>query len=236
MTANRYATDVLGASIVAVGSFNPPIFSPAWLLQHNLIGTDDAAGALQDEEHVISRQITRYRAGAFLIQVMENQLSIAMNGAITPALRDLASGIFSTLSHTPVTAVGLNFYGHFKISDIKDYHRIGDVLAPKNVWSTAFGTDAEHLGMAEITVVKFTTARSEREPSSPATDMTRVTVQPSSKVHPGIFIQVNDHHVIEKTKEFSAAQLAALSIENNWSNMWGETSAIFNRLLTSALA
>ena len=34
--------DIFGSSVVAVGAFNPAIFSPDWLERNKLIGQDDA--------------------------------------------------------------------------------------------------------------------------------------------------------------------------------------------------
>jgi hypothetical protein len=128
----------LSASIVAVGSFNPPIFSVDWLQSSGLVGADDAAATRSREDYVVSRQITRYQTELASIQVFDSQFSITSVGPVTPALCDLATGIFDLLPHTPVTALGLNFMGHYKTENLSTYHHIGDALAPKGIWGEIF--------------------------------------------------------------------------------------------------
>ena len=70
--------------------------------------------------------------------------------ALSPAFKDLAVGIFQLVPHTPVTAEGLNFLGHFKLASEDEYHWVGDVLAPKDIWKALYPD--EWPGLADLTI------------------------------------------------------------------------------------
>ncbi|MGB5613484.1 MAG: hypothetical protein WBM67_12595, partial [Sedimenticolaceae bacterium] len=56
-----YTAEIFTSTIVALGNFNPAIFSPDWLEQSGLIGADDAAGIREGADGnqlVLSRQVT----------------------------------------------------------------------------------------------------------------------------------------------------------------------------------
>ena len=89
--------EISNSSIVAVGNFNPPIFSPDWLERNKLIGEDDAEGARNDAGLVISHQISRFDTEWFTLQVLEGQFSLISKGPLQPMLKDLAIGIFTLI-------------------------------------------------------------------------------------------------------------------------------------------
>ena len=131
---SRFVSEIFESSIVVGGNFNPAIFSPYWMEKNNLIGSDVAKNALESPSLIITNQALRFETEWFVLQVLPQQFSLTSKGAIAPMMRDLAEQVFLLLPHTPVTAVGLNFQGHYKINTIEDYHKIGDTLAPKKIW------------------------------------------------------------------------------------------------------
>jgi len=230
-----FKPEIFGSMIVAVGSFNPAIFSPDWLKGLGLIGEGDREAALQSEDSfVLTKQVSAFETDWFGIQVLDNQLTLASKGALTPAVRDLAQGIFHLLPHTPVTALGLNFFGHFPMGSEEAYHKVGDTFVPKSIWRKAF--PGEHdAGMADLHVFVRKGKRSD-----PATSQDRYTVQiqPSSKVKLGVFLALNDHRAdaFAKEKRAANAKKAGDIVAMDWDATWQESEQAFERLLTSALA
>ena len=91
-----------------VGDFNSAIFSPDWLDRYDLIGKDDVEIAHEGELSsalIVAHEVTTFETKWFALQVLENQLSIRSKDALSPALKDLAVGIFQLVPHTPVKAV-----------------------------------------------------------------------------------------------------------------------------------
>lgn len=110
--------EIFSSSIVAVGAFNPAIFSPDWLERNTLIGAEDAETARQSTALIISQQVSVVDTDWFTLQVLDNQLTLSSKGVLSPTLRDLAVGIFSLASQTPVTALGMNFVGDYKMATV----------------------------------------------------------------------------------------------------------------------
>ena len=111
-----HTAEIFTSSVVAVGDFNPAIFSPDWLEGNKLIGKSDADTVRESKSMISSHQVTSFETKWFALQVLENRFSLTSKDALSPALKDLAVGIFQLVPHTPVTAVGLNFLAHFKLT------------------------------------------------------------------------------------------------------------------------
>lgn len=227
--------EILGSSVVVLGAFNPAILTPDWLERNKLIGQDDADVARQDLSFVVSQQVTQFGTEWFALQVFENRFSLTNKGALTPALKDLAVGIFTLLAHTPVTAVGLNFTGHYKLDGENEYHKIGDVLAPKTIWKRIYPDDNQSSGLAELTILIQPCARGDKPKSA---DAKRITVQPSDRFRGhGVFFALNDHHIVDADDKepVTAAERVAKIIDSEWQDRWQESLRVFSEIISFAL-
>jgi len=230
----KFPPDIFGSTIVALGSFNPVIFTPQWLCDLGLIGKDDRDAAVEGEDgFVVSRQVTAFSTDWFGLQVNEQQFTLASNAALSPAFFDLAQSIFSQVPHTPVTAIGLNFMGHYPLQSEARYHQFGDALAPKGFWHSAFPGDRA-AGLAELQIVIEQGKRGEVINSK---DRVTVQVQKSSKVKLGIFLSLNDHraNAFDSQMKAANAQTAALVLGESWEAAWKESERAFEALLDGAL-
>lgn len=226
--------EILESTIVVIGSFNPAIFSPDWLAHNKLIGKDDAKSASSNESLIISRQVAVVETDGFILQVLENKFSLASKGAVTPMMKDLAVGIMTVIPQTPVIAVGLNFIGHYKFTTRAEYHRIGDVFAPKHIWKTIFPDGA--LGLANLSI-KIQPC--ERDETPKTGDELNIIVLPSTKIRGGgILFNYNDHKDIVSLKDESttSAEWAAILIDKEWDTSRNRSVEVFDGLINSALA
>lgn len=226
--------DIFGSSVVAVGAFNPAIFSPDWLERNQLIGQEDADNAKKTPSLIISQQITVFETEWFAFQVLDNQFSLTSKGALTPAFKDLAVGILSLVPHTPITAIGLNFLAHFRLGTEAEYHKIGDVLAPKPIWNSLY-PDRNAAGLANLTI-RIQDAERGQTPRSG--NEKRISVQPSGKVKFGVFLSLNDHREIIEPKDagMTTAEQAAALIDSEWQNSWEDAVRVFDSVVSQALS
>ena len=230
-----HTAEIFTSSIVAVGDFNPAIFSPDWLERNKLIGEGDAIAAREGSQGrplLVSHQVTTFESEWFGLQVLENQFSLTSKGVLSPAFKDLAVGIFQLVSHTPVHAVGLNFVGHIKLANEEEYHKVGDVLAPKEIWDTLY--QDESAGMEQITI-RFQLGRRDKPGNSK--DEKRFTVQPSRSIKYGVILSLNDHHdVTMGDDDLTPAERVAIIVDKQWEHAWGDANRVFDQVLSMAVA
>jgi hypothetical protein len=230
--------EVFGSQVVVVGSFNPPVLTPGWLEANKLIGSGDAEFAMQNESLAITPEISRFETEWFTVQILKQQFALMSKGPVTPALKDLLVGIFTLLPHTPVTAIGLNSIAHYRIGTTADYHMIGDVLAPKEIWNTFYPeSKRQNVGLESITMV---INPSERGVPTAATDrVKRITLSPSDKIKSnGIQIFLNDHFPIlpEKSSKVSSCDMLLDITENHWQSSMNDATSAFVGILKAATA
>ncbi|WP_435547633.1 hypothetical protein [Desulfobacterium sp. N47] len=120
------------ASVVLVGSLNPAIFHPEWLLRHGLISKDDLDGAKVD---IVHNDITKFSLEWLKFDVTRNKIYARTNdpSKYTP-LKDLMISILKILEHIPIIQMGMNRTFLYKIDTEELWHKIGDNLAPKKYW------------------------------------------------------------------------------------------------------
>ncbi len=227
--------EIFSSAIVAVGAFNPAIFSPDWLEKNNLLGSEDADAARELKSLVVSHQVTVYETEWFALQILENQFSLTSKGALSLAFKDLAVGILTLVPHTPVTAIGLNFLGHYRLDSEADWHKFGDVLAPKQIWKELYSVEKYAAGIADLTML---IQEGQRGQEFKKGDERRISIQPSAKIKYGTFMSYNDHRVVtandadNKTAAESAAEIAA----RDWQSSWDDAVRVFDGLIAKALA
>lgn len=228
--------DVFSARIVAIGAFNPAIFTPDWLERNNLIGPEDAEAARESDQIVVTRQLAVIDTDWFTLQVMEERLTISSKGPVAPTLKDLGVGIFGLVSQTPVTAVGLNFSGDFKMATLKERHQVGDMLAPKGVWNEIFPTKGYNIGLLSLTMQVQEGSREDEAAKNG--DVVNVSVQPSTPLANGIHLNVNHHFDLSHraSDDMTVAECTAKLIEDQWQKCWTTSTEIFDKILNRSLA
>ena len=187
----------------------------------------------QGKSLLVSHQASAFETKWFALQVLQNQFSLTSKDALSPAFKDLAVSIFQLVPHTPVTAVGLNFLGHYKLANEDDYHRVGDVLAPKDIWKALYPDEMP--GLADLTVRIQHGVRGEQLKTK---DEKRIAVQPSERIKFGAFLSYNDHHDVSVGDEnnLKPGERVATIIDSEWERSWQDAVRVFDGVLSRALS
>jgi hypothetical protein len=199
---DRPKVELDGAGIVLVGSFNPAIFQPSWFASKQLLRETDAQNVPKDQLLVTS-ELTTFSAGWLRLEVRPDRFSASTTDPSQYlALRDLTLSTFALLEHTPFGKMGLNTHTHVSMPSTEQWHAFGHLLAPKAVWQDLF---EGHIGMRSLTI--------EAKRAGCPAKFTRVKVEPSLQVNPGVYIEVNEHHELEGAD--SAQKLLAI-LKSSW--------------------
>jgi hypothetical protein len=170
---------IRGLTLVLVGDFNPTIFQPAWFASENLLTEEEAKTAAVG---VIHPDITSFQLDWVRFTIERNRFTaISLAEPYFERLVGTVCNTFDTLKHTPIQIFGINNEAHFRASTIEMWHALGDMLVPKAYWRKFFKAP----GMQNVTVKE-----------APRPDglggHTQITIEPSVRINPGVFVSIND--------------------------------------------
>jgi hypothetical protein len=188
---NKPRIEIEGSSIVLIGSFNPSIFNPQWLLARELISESDNTDS---KVNIISPQVSSFELSWCSVTVTQDRYqAMTTKSPFYELLRDLVIGTFSVLEHTPVRQMGINWYRHYKLSTEEEYHQLGHTLAPKAPWE----------GLLEKPGLSYLRIEGQRKDDKKG--RLYAVVAPSNLIKLGIYVEVNDHFDISHLHEENAA-------------------------------
>lgn len=209
---------LVGASIVLRGAFNPPIFQPAWFASEGLISAEESQDATK--EVLVHREFVSFVSDSFDLQVTSDQFQVGTSRAPSfSVLRDVVVGTFTLLSHTPVKALGVNRFAHYLMPSEDDWHKLGQRLAPPSNWEGFL----KKPGMASITILA-------KRPDDRYGSIS-ITVEPSAKHHPGVYVAVNDHFAISETLESSSCPKMLEVLKSSWDACLARADGLINHVL-----
>lgn len=197
------------ASVVLVGRMNPLIFQPEWLRKNQIIGEAEAEAAKEGALEVIHQEVTILNLAAMKVVVEPGRFAVTATEEPLVLAKDFTAGCFSLLSHTPTSALGLNFTTTFRLEKREAWHRLGDKLLPKDPWKELLkpaetdGADAHLGGMRSVTV-----ERSVRPDDH--LGYIRVIVEAVEGTHFDTKVTVNDHFQFDPKNPTSAGDAVDL--------------------------
>jgi hypothetical protein len=169
--------EIEGASVVLLGSFNPRIFHPLWLQKQGLATESEANDLVQVPGH------TMFTIEGLRYTVQPERFQIeADDPESVPGVGALVVAIFDILPHTPISQLGINRHMHFRVQNDAVWHKVGHKLAPKELWREIM----ESPGTRSLTVEGRRKGASE--------GVLRMTVEPSIKLHPAVYVGTNEHY------------------------------------------
>lgn len=177
--------EITELSIVMLGSFNPAIFHPSWLLSHKLIDEEDFKS---NEIEVINPFLAKFKSRWLQVEVTNSRCQLkTTDGTSFELLRDLNVSIFKVLRETPINAFGINVISDYQLEE-KQYEKAGNILAPFSNWKEIFNDPK----LLRLEIVQE--RRMDEEEGSH-----RIRLMPSMLVKPhGLRIDINSHFEVSK--------------------------------------
>lgn len=128
----RIEPELGSVSIVLVGNFSPPIFTPAWFARHGMLAEEEADRAAVD---IIQPTMARFHTEKVFVRVEPNRFAAETSHMPFIRVLDFVLKTFREfLNHTPMTMLGINRIVHFSVGDEPTRARIGNMLAPLEPW------------------------------------------------------------------------------------------------------
>lgn len=208
--------------LVFRGIFAPKIFHPMWFSKRNLLPDEEAQ---QAKIAIISDEICEFQLDWLLLQVTRDRILLKTTfESHYEALKDLALGMLSILNTFPVTQLGINFESHYRVDDIEKWNMIGDLLAPKDIWTEILNKP----GLRRLEIESI------RHDSPKERIITRV--EPSLLVQPGVFFFFNNHFEVKDVENCIDADEIMNILKSNWSKTYIESTEFPNKILQKILS
>jgi len=197
--------DFVGTTIVLVGPFDPLLLQPASLAEKGLLAKDDLA---QLRYEILAPEVSIMRLPWIVATVEPMKLTGAttLESPIADPVRDFIFGLYATVPRGHLTAVGLNHDTHFAVRTEEAWHKLGNFLAPKDqLWRRVL----KNPGTTSLRI------RGERDDGMRG--QVNVKIEPSLRIHPGIYININDHFSAGDGPDADPERLFDLASEQ-WTN------------------
>jgi len=184
-------------SIVVIGNFNPVIFQTEWLRRYKILPEQEITASLTENvvaeptpnvqiiegyRTFISPQKTELNFPSYKLLVLPVRFQFSTQKKDC-SLEMVGSTIkmFELLSHTPITAIGINFNAHLNITDCdRILMQLFNVNSEKA--KGIFGEGYKVGGKFFIERAKY---------------KIRVVIEPSEVIKDGIYVAINFHRKIE---------------------------------------
>lgn len=204
-------------SIVLIGNFNPKIFQPAWFGAEELIQKQEAEKA---NIEIIHPDVVIFSLEWLRIEVTRERFSVTtMQQPFDEVIRDIVIGTFNLLRHTPLIQMGINRGMHFLMESEEKWHAAGHKLAPKEHWKDILNAP----GLRSLTM-------EEGIRRDGLKGYIRVKVEPSVRIHPGIFFDVNDHFETKDSISVVGSEEITNILKDSWSASYARSESIIYSL------
>lgn len=220
-------------SVVLVGTFNPAIFSPAWLAKMGLI-SDTALETAKIEYNL--PEIAKFAANDMSYEVVSTRFQLRTENEPFIVASDATAKIFGELlPHTPIKQLGINFETHFSTLSLEQRTNLGRALAPLEPWG-GFGSrikqDASRRGGMVTLVMQ------ESEPNDRALGHRQARIEPSKKLNKetGVAIHINDHFEYQQDAKVSDATEVISILQNRFDDSLAESRKIAGELMEYAMS
>ncbi len=190
-----------------VGSFNPAIIHPSWFARFEILPPSDLEAVdTPDLAAIVTPEFARFAISWLRVQVTVDHFELStLEPDRVPLLRDAGVNIFRLLSHTPISAMGINRTAHYPLKS-GQWSTLPSTLAPASAWAPV--ADAASL-------VSLTVQVDRADDGDPG--FIRITAEPSQRFAGGLFVAVNDHHDLESANLHKEAAPAVDILGSGWS-------------------
>lgn len=221
MLREKAGTGIQGHNIVLVGDFNPKIFQPTWFGREELISNSEEESA---KIEIIHPEVVSFNLEWLTLKVTrERFIASTTQAPFYDILRDLVLGTFRILKHTPLRMMGINYDFHFSMESEERWHAFGDMLTPKEPWNGIL----DKPGMGSLTMEQSIRPDGLK-------GYIRVKLEPSERIHPGVFFNVNDHYQVKDTNKSIGADEIIDILEKNWNSSKERSEKIIESLLNKS--
>lgn len=225
----RYELESNEANIVFLGKFNPVIFQPRWLEKEGIIGGDEA-NRLEAEEGALEflhQDLAILNLNIGRLQVDRNRFSFSSTMEPLEAISDFALSCFRVLDSTPMHSLGINRKVTYSLENEVEWHRVGDVLAPKTPWGEILEQGSDRVGgLRAIVMEQSVEDDGVKKRLDGYRGHTQIKILPTYDILFGIRIEVDNHFEIANKENVVGCTEVVDILEKSWEKSIVESDKI----------
>ncbi|MBR9893826.1 hypothetical protein GYB14_19195 [bacterium] len=216
-----------GTSIVVVGSFNPAIFHPSWLISCGVEPNVDSESIKVD---VVHQEVSRFDVDGTSYFVNQDRLQVLTESAPWVHILDKVSRIvLELLPHTPLRAFGINRDVHFRVRSPEARIELGRKLVPLEPWGEFGAQIAGQPPSDPGGLLSLTLRGAEKDGDFSVTK--NVRVEPSAKIQQsdGIYMQANFHY--QGPDDGASSEQVSRKLQDKFQFRINEAESIFEQIM-----
>ena len=224
----RIPPELSSCNIVLVGDLNPKIFRPDWFVAQELLTKEEGDSA---DLEILHSELSIFRIAWAKIHVDKKRFIAETEEAPFVRLSDFVTRTFGEfLIHTPISMLGINRRVHFPLKSLEEIDKIGKTLAPQEAWGEwgpkiDGGIDrAKHGGLRSLSM-------EQRNLSDREHGHIRAKVEPSTIVHNGIYMEINDHYQIADENNATTSQEIIQLLSANFESSINRSEWIIDQIM-----
>ncbi len=213
--------------VVLIGFFNPAMFHPIWFKSNKIINSSEIDLCIEQKQCIISPEFTLFHTDQLEVKVENNRFIMTAMKEPFINLMDTIKKTFENLNTIPTKAMGINFLAHYIMPDIENYHKIGDIIAPKEgIWNLLLKENITgNNRKGGLFSIRMTNQKENQEGSI------NVRFEKSNKYDKAIFIETNDHYQFKENIDMDIAmQILEQNFIRSIDDSFKIQQSIFNKL------
>jgi len=204
-----------GVSVVVRGEFAPSQFHPEWFGRYGLLSPEVIEAA---DVGIVHRDVASFDTETIGFRATRDSLEFESAQAPYEPTRDLAVGTLTLLGDLPVRLMGVNRNSHVAFESESHWHAYGHTFAPEAPWEGIL----EDVGLRGLEI---------QSPKNDGRGVIRVKIEPSNRVHPGVYIQVNDHYIFGEDEHGVPSSEASKILSEVWESSLERSVSIRTKML-----
>ncbi|MFW7380445.1 MAG: hypothetical protein ACOH5I_16655 [Oligoflexus sp.] len=206
-------------SLVIVGKFNPSIIHPSWFELKKIARNIEVESARID---VVHNQVAAFEMAGINVRAQNVQLLLSSaDESMWETIRDWGINIFTYLSETPVSALGINLDLEIDIGNREKWDKFGDILVPKTAWKNV------------LISPKLRNVRIQSD--NPDDDCGYIWTQVEPATNPqlpfGVQVQINNHFDLKKGGNFVGTAGIVSCLQEKWESSISRSDAYVKSLM-----
>ena len=124
------------SSIVLISNFSPMMFQPYWFKHCNILNNEEFNAIEKKKNTIITNPLTVFETENLAFKIEEKRFTIIAKKEPFELMIDTFDRLQEKIDSVLIEKFGINFSFHIDLDTPENFKLFGDVIAPKEKWSS----------------------------------------------------------------------------------------------------